>query len=115
MLSENKWTKKRARALIRNKDGSFKRWRGGRKKSELKKKENLAHGIKTHIGKEYTRQHKRVAGIGAIVRTKRKDGKYHRGAYWYIKSVKGWRVSPSKERKPSKSFIARVKKGNWPR
>ena len=105
---DKKWTPEREKALIRNKDGTFKRWKGGKKKSELKKKETTAHGIKTHIGKEFKRQNGRTAVIGSIVRTKKKDGSHHKGAYWYIMTKKGWRVCPSKERKPSKAYIAKI-------
>jgi len=106
------FTKKRRRALKRNPDGTFKEWKGGRKKSELKKKSNTFQGIKVHIGKEFKRQHGRKAGLGSIVRTKKKDGNYHKGAFWYIKTKKGWRRLG--ERKPSKALIKRVKRGEMP-
>lgn len=95
---------------MRNKDGTFKNWKGGKTKSELKKKQNTAHGIKVHIGKEFKRQHGRKAVIGSIVRTKKKDGTYHKGAYWYIKTKNEWRLGPSQERKPSKAYIRAIKK-----
>jgi len=105
-----KWTPEREKACVRNKDGTFKRWKGGKKKSELKKKETTAHGIKIHIGKEFKRQHGRKAKIGSIVRKKKKDGSYHKGAYWYIRTKNGWRVCPSKHKKPSKTYINKIKK-----
>jgi len=86
-----KWTKKRKKALNRKKDGKFGPWKGGRKKSEMAKKENTFQGIKVHIGKEYKRQHGKIAKIGSMVRKKKKDGTYHKGAYWYIRTKKGWR------------------------
>lgn len=64
------------------------------------------HGIKTHIGKEFERQKGRVAKIGDIVRTKKSDGTYHKGAFWYIKTRKGWRKFGLK--KPTKSQIVKA-------
>ncbi len=97
------WTAKRKRALVRRADGTFKKWRGGRTKAQLKKKENTFQGIAVHIGKEYKRQHGRIARVGAIVRTKKKDGSYHRGAFWYVRTPKGWRKSGPQ--KPSRARI----------
>lgn len=105
-------TGKRKAALNRGPDGRFKAWRGGQKKADIKKKNNTFQGIKVHIGKEFKRQHGRKAGIGSIVRTKKSDGSYHKQAYWYIKTVKGWRRTT--QRKPSKAMIKRVKRGEMP-
>ncbi len=103
------WTRARKKACIRNSDGTFKRWKGGKKKSELKKKENLVKGIKIHIGKEFVRQHKRIAKVGDIVRTKKSDGTFHKGAFWYIRTKKGWRRYG--KHKPSKVARAKARKG----
>ena len=102
-----KWTRKRSSRLIRAKNGRFKKWRGGRTKSQLKKKRNTFQGIAIHIGKEYKRQHGQPARVGSIVRTKRKDGGYHRGADWYVKTRHGWRDSGSPT-KPTRAKIKRI-------
>ena len=102
-----KWTKKRKAACVRDSKGRFKLWKGGRKKSELAKKENNYQGIAIHIGKEFYRQHKRTAKIGDIVRKKNKDGSYHKGADWYVKTPHGWRDSGS-PRKPSAAKIKEI-------
>ena len=60
------------------------------------------------IGREYKRQHGRVAEVGDIVRRKNGNGSYDKGSVWYIKTKHGWRSSPSKKRKPSKSQIKRA-------
>lgn len=39
------WTAKRKRACVRRADGTFKKWRGGRTKAQLKKKENTFQGV----------------------------------------------------------------------
>ena len=101
------WTKKRKRACIRRADGSFKKWRGGRTKAQLKKKQNTFQGIAVHIGKEYVRQHGRAAKVGAIVRTKRKDGRFHKGAFWYVRTKHGWRSTGSTT-KPSRARIRQL-------
>jgi len=101
------WTAKRRRACVRRKDGTFKTWKGGRKKSQLKKKRNTYQGIAIHIGKEYRRQHGRPARIGAIVRKKRADGKFHRGADWYVRTSHGWRDTGSPAR-PTRARIKRI-------
>ena len=101
------WTKKRKRACVRRKDGTFKVWKGGRKKSQLKKKRNTYQGIAVHIGKEYVRQHGRAGKVGAIVRKKRKDGNYHQGADWYVRTKYGWRDTGSPV-KPSRARIRRL-------
>ncbi|RKY11461.1 MAG: hypothetical protein DRP65_04160 [Planctomycetota bacterium] len=101
------WTVKRRRACVRDSKGRFKKWRGGRTKAELKKKRNSFQGIAVHIGKEYRRQRGRPAKVGAIVRTKRKDGGYHKGAMWYVKTKYGWRKTGSTTR-PSKATINRI-------
>ena len=108
MVNVVKWTKARNRKLTRRKDGTFKKWAGGYKLSEMKKKQNNFHGIAIHIGKEYKRQHGRPAKVGSIVRTKRQDGKFHKGAYWYIRTSAEWRRSPTHERKPSRAVIMKV-------
>ena len=101
------WTKKRKRACVRDSKGRFKRWKGGRTKSQLKKKRNTYQGIAVHIGKEYARQHGRPAKIGAVVRKKRKDGKFHRGADWYVKTRHGWRDTGS-PRRPTPARIRQI-------
>ena len=100
------WTKKRDRKCKRRADGTFKKWTGGYKKSDLAKQQNNFHGIAIHIGKEYVRQHGRAAKVGAIVRKKKANGTYHRGAFWYVRTKYGWRKSgPSK---PTRARIRRI-------
>ena len=94
------WTKKRQKAVIRRKNGTFKEWKGGRDLKDMKKKENNFQGIKIHIGKEFKRQHGRTAKIGETVRTKNKDGTYNKNAQTYIKTPKGWRKK--RDYKPKK-------------
>ena len=70
---------------------------------------NTFHGIATHIGKELKRQHVRTANTGEAVRTKTKDGTYHKQAFWYIRTRFGWKKhGPNK---PSQSYLKRVRKG----
>jgi len=107
-----KFTNKRKAALIRNPDGTFKEWRGGKTKAQLKKKENNFHGIAIHIGKEFKRQRGRTAKVGDIVRFKTKSGAYHKQAYWYIRTKNEWRRSPTMTRKPSKGTINSVNKNS---
>ncbi len=97
------WTPEREKALNRRPDGTFDEWKGGRKLKDLKKKQNNFQGIAIHIGKEFNRQNKRNATTGEIVRTRKKDGSFHRGAEWYIKTGKGWRKFGPK--KPNKTQI----------
>jgi len=103
-----KWTRERQRAVIRRKDGTFKEWKGGRALKDMKKQQNNFHGIASHIGREFVRQHGRPAKLGDIVRTRRKDGEYHKGASWYIKTPNGLRKSPTGTRKPSRKVIETV-------
>lgn len=104
------WTRSRARALKRRADGTFKSWKPptGKKKdtSRNDKKGNNFHGIKTHIGKEFERQRGRVAKVGDIVRTKKSDGTYHKSAFWYIKTRRGWRRFSLK--KPTRAQIVKT-------
>jgi len=92
------WTQKRQRACVRGKDGRFVRWKGGRTKSQLKKKENTFHGIAVHIGREFIRQRGRTARVGETVRTKTKSGSYHKQAMWYVRTPHGWRRTGSTRR-----------------
>ena len=103
-----KFTEKRKKRLIRNPDGTFRKWMGGKTKAQLKKKENNFHGIAVHIGKEFKKQHRRVARIGECVRFKTKSGAYHQQAFWYIRTKNGWRKSPTGTRKPTNSQIQRI-------
>ncbi len=107
-----KLTKARKRKLTRRADGTFKSWKGGKSKGQLKKKKNTFQGIATHIGLEYKRQHGRVAKVGDIVRTRKLDGSFHKGAFYYIKTRNGWRKSPTATRKPTKAQIRRVDKNS---
>ena len=93
--------------MVRRKDGTFKVWKGGRKKSQLKKKRNTYQGIAVHIGKEYVRQHGKATRVGGIVRKKRKDGHYHQGADWYVRTKYGWRDTGN-PRKPSRARIRQI-------
>lgn len=101
------WTRSRARALTRDAKGRFKRWKppAGEKKDTSRKTGDF-HGIKTHIGKEFEKQRGRVAKLGDIVRTKKADGTYHRGAFWYIKTRRGWRRFGLK--KPTRAQIIKA-------
>ena len=109
-----KLTPKRKSRLVRRADGTFKKWKGGRTLSQLKKKQNNFLGIQIHIGKEFVRQRGRKAKVGEVVRTKKKNGTYHKGAFWYIRTKHGWRKTRSTT-KPSaatiKSICKRARKG----
>jgi hypothetical protein len=63
-------TAKRKAACVRDSHGRFKVWKGGAKLQDLPKQENNFHGIATHIGKEFSRQHGRPARVGDVVRFK---------------------------------------------
>ena len=102
----------RRNALNRRKDGTFGPWKGGRSKKNLPKKRNTFHGIAVHIGKEYKKQNGRKAKVGDIVRTKKKDGSYHGGAWWYVRTPDGWRRSPTGTRKPSRFHVSRLIKNS---
>ena len=101
--------KSRRKKLERNPDGTFKRWKGGQDIEDLPDKDRSnAHGVAVHLGKEYKRQHGHTADTGDIVRTKTKDGTYHKQASWYVMTPHGWRESPTKKKKPTKREIARI-------
>lgn len=100
-----KMTSKRKESLNRRSDGAFGPWRGGSKKADLPKKQNTFQGIAVHIGKEYKRQHGRVARIGECVRFKTKSGAYHKQAFWYVRAGNGWRKSFTAQNKPNPSEI----------
>lgn len=99
---------KRAKAMNRRADGTFGPWKGGLKKSQLKKKQNTFQGIAVHIGKEFKRQSGRVAKVGALVRFKKADGTYHKQAEWYVRTKFGWRKSRTGQTRPTAGQVARV-------
>lgn len=104
-----KWSAARARKVRRRPDGSFRAWPGGQTKAELPKKENNFHGIAVHLSHAYAAQNNgRTPRVGDIHRTKKKDGTYHREAFWYIKTRYGWRKSPTETRRPSAAVVRRV-------
>ena len=109
-----KMTRKRKKAMNRRADGTFGAWTGGKTKAQLKKKRQSFQGIAIHIGKEFRKQKKRAPHVGSIVRKKRQDGGYHKGAYWYINTDHGWRVSPTETRRPGKATIIQVNKASRP-
>jgi hypothetical protein len=97
----------RSLRAVRNPDGTFRNWIGGSDVSQSNRNSS-AHGIKVHIGKEFSRQKGRTAKTGDIVRTKTQDGTYNKQASWYIRTKNGWRESPTKTSKPSEATIKRV-------
>lgn len=101
---------KRARAMNRRADGTFGPWKGGLKKSQLKKKKNTFRGIAVHVGKEFKRQRGKVAKVGDIVRFKKSDGTYHKQAEWYVKTKFGWRKARTGQARPSAKQIITVLK-----
>lgn len=107
------WTKARERRCVRGKDGKFRNWIGGYRKQDLKKQVNNFQGIATHIGKEFVRQTGRVAKIGDIVRKKKSDGTYHKGAYWYVRTRFGWRRAGMKRPTAAeiKEILKKARKG----
>ena len=109
MKRKDQWTKRRASKCVRDSKGRFAYWKGGRTIGQYSTRwrQNNAHGIRTHIGQEFRRQHGRPAVIGDAVRTKRKDGRYHKGAEWYVKTPHGWR-NTGKLRKPTPAEIKRI-------
>lgn len=66
---------------------------------------STAEGIATHIGAEFKRDRGRRARVGDIHRTRTMDGSYHRLAYWYVRTPRGWCVSPHGTRRPTPSEI----------
>jgi len=101
---------KLAKSMNRRADGTFGPWKGGLKKSELKKKENTFQGIAVHIGKEYKRQWGKVAKVGNVVRFKKLDGTFHKQAEWYVKTKFGWRKSRTGQTIPNWRQIQTVLK-----
>jgi len=97
-MSLDAWTAKRARRLVRDKNGRFKRCTGGKTKADIttKRLNYRAHGIRVHIGKEFATQHGRRPKIGDTVRTKTASGAYHKGAEWYVYTRFGWRNANTK-------------------
>ena len=83
--------------VTRNKNGSYKNFPGG--------EDTTYHGAMIKFGKEFKRQHGRVAKPGDAVRRKNKDGSYNKGSIWQIRTPNGWRRSPTKYKKPTKSQI----------
>ena len=84
MTLSRKWTRSRKAKVTRNKNGSFRSWKGG----ERKQSHNGAMG---RVGKEFRRQHKRPAKVGDVVRNKNKDGSFNKGSPWYVRTIFGWR------------------------
>lgn len=78
------WNRSRAMKAVRSKNGTFKSWKGGRKKE-------THNGAMSSIGHEYKRQTGKTAKVGSVVRRKNRDGKYNKGSPWYVKTVFGWR------------------------
>jgi len=103
-------SKKRRSSLNRRSNGTFAPWRGGKTKAQLKKKRNPFQGIAIHIGKEFVKQHGRKAKVGSICRFKKSDGTFHKQAEWYVKTKSGWRKSRTRQRKPTRTQIARILK-----
>ena len=101
---------KRARSMNRRADGTFGPWKGGLKKSQLKKKENTFQGIAVHIGKEFLRQHNRLSKVGDCVRFKKLNGTYHKQAEWYVKTKFGWRKSRTGQTVPNACQVKTVLK-----
>ena len=97
-MSLDTWTPSRKRRLVRDKNGRFKRWTGGKTKGEITKKRlnYRAHGIRVHIGKEFAKQYGRSPKVGDTVRTKTASGDYHKGAEWYVYTRFGWRNANTK-------------------
>ncbi len=100
-----KMTPYRRSKCVRDKAGRFLRWLpgDGKKAKHIKNyspkwQNNNAHGIRVHIGMEFSRQHGRRARVGDVVRKKRKGGKYHKQAAWYVRTRYGWRDSGSTRR-----------------
>ena len=81
------------------------------KREKAKRKQSKHHALMVKIGREFKRQNGKAAGVEDIVRRKKQDGSYDKGAFWYIKTPKGWISSPSKKRKPTKAQINRVCQG----
>ena len=75
------------------------------KKDQLKSQRRT---LMVKIGREFKRQHGKAANVGEIVRMKKLDGSYNKGANWYIKTKHGWKTAPSKKRKPTKAQIKRI-------
>jgi len=94
---------------VRDSNGRFKLWPGGRSIKDYSPKwqNNNQHGISIHIGQVFSRQHNRRPKVGDVVRTKNKDGTYHRGALWYVRTRYGWRVTTSTTH-PSAATIRRI-------
>ena len=82
------------------------------KAKKQKSKQSKHHTMMVRIGREYKRQNGKAAKVGNIVRARKQDGSYDKGAFWYIKTPKGWMSSPSKKRKPTKAQINRVYQGS---
>ena len=96
-----KFTEKRKKRLIRNPDGSFKKWIGG-------KTGETHHGTMIKFGKYFKKQHGRKARVGDVVIRLKTDGSTDRRSNYHIKTQHGWREAPSKTRKPTKTEIRKI-------
>lgn len=103
-----KWSAARARKVRRRADGTFLPWPGGRSLRTIRAQRQSFQGIAAHIGAGFRAQHGRPARTGDLFRWRKADGTYHRQAFWYIKTPRGWRRSPTGTRKPSAATVRLV-------
>jgi hypothetical protein len=102
-----KWTRARAAKCVRRKDGTFRGWKGGRTKAQMKKQRNSVHGTRIHIGHWFGKWAERKPQVGDFFRMRLADGTYHAGATIYGYTPHGWRDTGSR-RKPTPAQIARL-------
>jgi hypothetical protein len=97
-------TRKRESKLVRNPDGTFREWIGGREDN----RDSSFRGLHQHNTADFKRQEGRSPRVGDVVRHENKDGSYHQQAMWYIRTENGWRRSPTERRKPTPTEIRRT-------
>ena len=96
--------KRKLKGVVRNPDGTFKRFEGGQ---DARETGYTHHGTMTHIGKTFKKQRGRKAKVGDVHRTKKLDGHYHANAPWYVMTPHGWRKT-SFTKKPTRAQVKRV-------
>lgn len=104
------WNAYRASHAVRRKDGTFRRWKASRRTGTKRKSHKAAPygGIRRHIEERFRTQTGRRSRPGDVHRTRNADGTYNGHAVWYIRTTRGWRKSPTMQRKPDAATIRRV-------
>jgi len=99
-----RWTREREKRCVRNSDGTFREWTGGKTRVE-DPRDSSRRGMNIHLTADFKRQEGRDPKVGDVHRRENRDGSAHAQSFFYVRTDHGWRRSETEQQRPTAAQV----------